>query len=196
MTVRAVDPGGKESAARTFNVLVTNVEEPGKVIVSHNGDEPWYGGLQPKVGVQLLAYATDPDEIQDDVDKTADDVTWQWYRGNQSTAVCGDTVSDNCLIDGADESAYTPVAGDVGMHLTVAASYFDKENTASRKSAAYKSMYVTRAAGANRAPHLRTGRNLTDHEHCWLWLGHQHPDRPYAAQRCWHRKLTYWSNWR
>ena len=152
VTVRAVDPGGKESAARTFNVLVTNVEEPGTVIVSHNGDEPWYGGLQPKVGVQLLAYATDPDEIQDDVDKTSDDVTWQWYRGNESSAACSDSVSDNCLIDGADESAYTPVAGDVGMHLTVAASYFDKENTASRKSAAYKSMYVTQAAGANDPP--------------------------------------------
>ena len=151
--VRAVDPGGRESAARTFNVRVTNVEEPGAVIVSHNGDEPWYGGLQPRVGVELLAYATDPDHIKDDVNDTSDDVTWQWYRGNESSAVCSDTVSDNCLIDGADESAYTPVVGDVGKHLTAAASYFDRENTASRKAAASRSMYVTQAdSGANKPP--------------------------------------------
>ena len=152
MTVRAVDPGGRVSAARTFNVLVTNVEEPGKVIVSHNGDEPWYGGLQPKVGVELFAYATDPDDILDDVDTTADDITWQWYRGDQSSTACSDSVSDNCLIEGADESAYTPTTGDVGMRLTAAASYFDKENTTMRKAAASKSMYATRAAGANSLP--------------------------------------------
>ena len=150
--VRAVDPGGRVSAARTFNVAVTNVEEKGEVIVSHNGDEPWYGGLQPRVGVELFAYATDPDHIQDDVDTTADDVTWQWYRGDESSAVCGDSVSDNCLIEGADESAYTPSTGDVGKSLTVAASYFDKENITSRKAAASESMYVTQAAGANKLP--------------------------------------------
>ena len=152
VTVRAVDPGGRESAARTFNVAVTNVEEKGAVIVSHNGDEPWYGGLQPRVGVELLAYATDPDHIQDDVDTTADDVTWQWYRGNESSAVCGDSISDNCRIEGADESAYTPTAGDVGKSLTAATSYFDKENITSRKAAASESMYVTQAAGANEPP--------------------------------------------
>ena len=155
VSVRAVDPGGRVSAARTFNVQVTNVEEPGMVTVSHNGDEPWYGGLQPQVDVQLLAYATDPDHIQDDIDTTVDDVTWQWYRGNQSSSVCSDSVSDNCLIEGADESAYTPVEGDVGMSLTAAASYIDKEDNTRRKSAASESTYVTQAAdaaGANRLP--------------------------------------------
>ena len=152
VSVRAVDPGGRVSAARSFTVLVTNVEETGEVIVSHNGDEPWYGGLQPKVGVELFAYATDPDDILDDVGTTADDVTWQWYRGDQSSTTCSDTVSDNCLIEGADESAYIPVVGDIGMRLTAAASYFDKENSTMRKSAASKSMYATRAAGANKLP--------------------------------------------
>ncbi len=152
VTVRAVDPGGVASATRTFNVEVTNVEEKGTVIVSHYGDEPWYGGLQPRDGVELLAYATDPDHIQDDVDTTADDVTWQWYRGNESSAVCGDSTSDNCLIEGADESAYTPSPGDVGKSLTAAASYFDKESITSRKAAASESMYVTQAAGANKLP--------------------------------------------
>ena len=107
VSVRA-DDGVRVSALRTFNVRVTNVEEPGEVIVSHNGDEPWYGGLQPRVDVELFAYATDPDHIKDDVGDTSDDITWQWYRGNESSTACSDSVSDNCLIEGADESAYTP----------------------------------------------------------------------------------------
>ena len=47
---------------------------------------PGMAACSPSVDVQLLAYATDPDHIQDDIDTTVDDVTWQWHRGNQSSS--------------------------------------------------------------------------------------------------------------
>ena len=194
--VRAVDPGGRVSAARTFNVAVTNVEEKGEVIVSHNGDEPWYGGLQPRVGVELLAYATDPDHIQDDVDTTADDVTWQWYRGDESSAVCGDSVSDNCLIEGADESAYTPSTGDVGKSLTVAALLLRQRKHHFAQGRGLRVHVRHPGRWRKQAPHLRTGRNRTDHRRHYLWRGHQHPDRPHAVERGRRWTLTKWSNWR
>ena len=61
VTVRADDPGvSRICGEKPSTSRVTNVEEPGAVTISHNGDEPWYGGLQPRVGVELIAYATDP----------------------------------------------------------------------------------------------------------------------------------------
>ena len=78
-------------------------------------------------------------------------------------SACVDIDSDNCLIDGADESAYTPTAGDVGKSLTAAASYFDQGKHHFAQGRGLRDhVYVTQAAGREQAPHLRTGRNFTD----------------------------------
>ena len=103
--IRASDGGDDTTATKEVSIDVTNVEEPGTIILST---------LQPQVGRPLTATLTDPDNATDST------VTWQWYRGSSP-------ISD--AMDGAGGlvSSYTPAPGDVGSTLRAQAMYDDVE---------------------------------------------------------------------
>ena len=95
VTVQASDGGQNTTATEEVTIEVTNVEEPGTVMLST---------LQPQVGRPIMATLDDPDG------EIANTVTWQWYRGNSR-------ITD--ATDGATTimSSYTPTTGDVGNKL-------------------------------------------------------------------------------
>ena len=66
VTVTVTDTGGN-TVSKKVKVTVTNVEEDGKVSLSHT---------HPEVGARLTATLTDPD-------RPSGRVTWQWYRGDR-----------------------------------------------------------------------------------------------------------------
>ena len=95
VTVQASDGGPGTTATEEVTIKVTNVEEPGSVVLST---------LQPQVGVAITATLTDPDNV------AAGSVSWQWYRGNSE--IVGATGGAGALM-----SSYTPTTGDVGSVL-------------------------------------------------------------------------------
>ena len=105
ITVNASD--GTNTATEEVEIAVTNVEEPGVVMLST---------LQPQVGVTVTATLTDPDGVTDGT------VTWAWYR-------------DSNVISGASSATYPPVAGDVGSILKAKATYMDDEDDEADKMA-------------------------------------------------------------
>ena len=131
VTVQASDGGDNTTATETVTVEVTNVEEPGTVMLST---------LQPQVGVAITATLTDPDTIEGTDLPT---VTWQWYRGNSE--IVGAT-------DGAGElmSSYTPTTGDVGSVLRATAMYDDGEDD--DKTAQEDSAHAVRQAPESNIP--------------------------------------------
>ena len=90
-------------------VKVEDVEEPGKVTLSH---------LQPQVGVPITASVTDPDGPAADITATG----WKWYRSSNMNGPWTE-------ISGATAAAYTPKddAGDDdrNMYLRAVATYND-----------------------------------------------------------------------
>ena len=105
VTVQASD-GGATPAMEVVMIEVTNVDEPGTVMLST---------LQPQVDKLITATLTDPDEV------TESTVTWQWYRGN--SPISGATAGAETAT-----SVYTPMAGDVGSVLRATAMYDDDED--------------------------------------------------------------------
>ena len=97
----------------TVIIDLTNVDEPGKVILS---------ATQLQVGSPLTAVLTDPDGSVSDIDCL-------WERSPDP-----DRASGWKTINGASSDAYTPVAADVDMYLRATAEYTDAEGTG--KSAA------------------------------------------------------------
>ena len=108
-----------QTASREVTVEVTNVEEPGSIMLST---------LQPQVGVQVEATLSDEDVVTDT------SLSWQWYRGATE-------------IPGATADNFTPSSGDVGFLLRVEASYDDAEGD--DKSAEQTSANPVRAAPAS-----------------------------------------------
>ena len=131
VTVQASDGGMDTTAMEEVTIEVTNVEEPGTVMLST---------LQPQVGVAVTATLTDPDNIEGADLST---VTWQWYRGN--TPILGET-------NGATTrtSLYTPAAGDVGSVLRATAMYDDGEGD--DKTAEEDSANAVRVAPTSNVP--------------------------------------------
>ena len=116
VTVRA--SGGGFTATRPVTVRVSNVDETGAVTLSSS---------RASVGVELTATLTDPDGRSGDtppITGTAtdltDDAAWQWDKSPDGST--GWT-----SIAGANASAYTPDADDVGMYLRATANYTDGE---------------------------------------------------------------------
>ena len=120
VTVKVTDSRGN-SDEQDVTVKVTNLEEPGKIILST---------LQPRVGFPVTATLADPDNI------TADSVSWQWYKGTVTQALldaenglndteCVDANTNDCFIKGATSATYTPVAFDVGDTVVAVALYTD-----------------------------------------------------------------------
>ena len=95
-------------------VVVTNVNEPGKVTLS---------SIQPAVGTPLTATVTDPDgEVTN--------VIWQWTSGPTEATADGEDIDD------ATSATYTPTAGDaaeeddtgdIGNFLRATAHYNDPQ---------------------------------------------------------------------
>ena len=108
VTVQASDGGDTTTATKAVSIEITNVEEPGTVMLST---------LQPQVGRAITATLADPDTI---LGQDLTTTTWQWYRGSSpiSTATSG---------AGVLTSMYTPEAGDVGSVLRATAMYDDAE---------------------------------------------------------------------
>ena len=92
--------GGPAKIAVT--IIVTNVPEPGSVVLSP--DTP------PEVGAEITAALSDPDG-------GINRVSWQWQRSSD-----GRTWND---IPGATSSSYTPTGADRGMMLRVSVRYND-----------------------------------------------------------------------
>ena len=128
VTVQASDGGTATTAMEVVTVEVTNVEEPGTVILST---------LQPQVGVEIVATLTDPDTINTTDQGT---VTWQWYKG--TTPIAGATIAT--VTGGAPTSTYTPAAGDIGSVLSAKAMYDDDEGD--DKAAEQDSAHAAREA--------------------------------------------------
>ena len=125
ITVNASD--GTNSAMEEVTIAVTNVEEPGTVMLSN---------LQPQVGVEITATLTDPDG-----GGTTASPTWMWLRG--SSVIVDET-----------GAAYTPVVGDIGSVLTAKATYRDAEDEETDKTAQGRSSRSVRRVptGGNTPP--------------------------------------------
>ena len=130
-TVEASDGGDDTTSMKELTIEVTNVEEPGTVMLST---------LQPQVGVAITATLTDPDTIEGD---DLPSVTWQWYRGNSE--IVGATDGPRMLM-----SSYTPTTGDVGSVLRATAMYDDGEDE--DKTAQEDSAHAVRQAPESNIP--------------------------------------------
>ena len=129
VTIQASDGGVDTTATKDVSIKVTNVEEPGTVMLST---------LQPQVDREITATLNDPDNEE------ADTVTWQWYRGN--SPISGATVGV-----GTVTSTYTPDAGDIGSTLRAQAMYDDVEDDdKTARSESFRS--VRSAPPSNNAP--------------------------------------------
>ena len=119
-------------------VKVEDVEEPGKVTLSH---------LQPQVGVPITASVTDPDGPAADITATG----WKWYRSSNMNGPWTE-------ISGATAAAYTPKddAGDDdrNKYLRAVATYNDSRPAEyGTKEAAGVSVHrVSEARTNNTAP--------------------------------------------
>ena len=148
VTVTATDSSGATATA-ILPLLVTNVEEPGRVALST---------VQPLVGTAFTATLDYPD--------VASGVTWSWESSTNR--------SNWAIISGETSATYTPVAGDEGRYLRATASYDDGEG--SGKSARAVSLNPVRvAAPGNNAPSFplsETGaRSVTENASAGMDIG-------------------------
>ena len=131
VTVQASDGGDGTTATKVVTIEVTNVEEPGTVMLST---------LQPQVDVPIMATLTDPDAITSSIPEgTVSDATWQWYRGNSEIA-------------GATQASYIPTTGDVGSILRATATYRDAEDDDNDKTAPEDSAHAVRQSPESNIP--------------------------------------------
>ena len=134
-------------STREVMVEVTNVDEPGKVMLTVVGTGETTGALPvlvPQVDVVLTAALSDVDLRNADGGTVTLEPEWQWYRGS---------VSDSNKISGATNAAYTPTASDVGNRLIAKATYKDGEDANNDKDAEEPTLRAVRTApGSNSAP--------------------------------------------
>ena len=96
-----------QTASRDVAVTVTNVEEPGTIVLVFDSVRPDTPMLQPEVGTRIRAKLTDDD--------VPSNVSWQWQRNGTP-------------IDGATSATYTPKTTpitDLDTTLQVTATYTD-----------------------------------------------------------------------
>ena len=129
VTVLASDGGQDTTAMETVTIEVTNVEEPGTVMLDT---------LQPQVEILITATLTDPDN-PDQTATPLTGLTWEWLRGQD-------------VIAGATGATYTPMASDVGSVLTAKATYKDAEDADNNKTAEIESAYAVRAKPTTNTP--------------------------------------------
>ena len=129
VTVTATDPSGATDVI-TVIIEVTNVEEPGTVVLST---------IQPQVGTDVTAELTDPDG-----DPTW--VIWQWARAASPSG------SWTNVSSGVDHASYTPVAADVGYYLRAWATYEDPQGGSKSANVVSDNPVQAAPAGNNSAP--------------------------------------------
>ena len=117
-----------QTASHEVIVEVTNVEEPGSIMLST---------LQPQEDIAITATLSDADLRAADGTTLTLAPTWQWYRGSTE-------------IPGATAETFTPSDRDVGFLLRVEASYDDGEGE--DKAAEESSAHPVRAAPETNVP--------------------------------------------
>ena len=117
---------GTNDAMKAVTVVVTNVDEPGRVTLS---------ATQPTTGTALMATLADPDSPSG-----VTVVAWQWATQNDD----GTTYTD---ITGANDAAYTPLEADVGKILRATASYTDAQGSGKSAQKVTANAVVAEAAG-------------------------------------------------
>ena len=108
-------------------IEVTNLDEPGKVTLTIEVDDPDQSegtiavdamvtatALAPHPGVAVTAKVSDADIVVSSSEE------WQWSRSGSQNGSYTD-------IEDADNAAYTPISGDVGYYLRATVSYDDRE---------------------------------------------------------------------
>ena len=127
LTVKATDET-RMTGPKTVMVMVTNVDEPGKVTLS---------ARRPQSNTDFTAVVTDPDDGVGDEKR-------QWAKA-------GSMNGSYTNIPNAMSATYTPVDGDVGSYLRATVTYEDNEDAG--KSAMMKSDFpVQSVRGQNDAP--------------------------------------------
>ena len=96
---------GDDLGKLELTVTVTNVNEPGMVVISP---------MQPQVGTELTAILTDEDNIAPGQGE------WQWASSNSMTGTFTDIPSRS-----TDET-YRPTGDDLGKYLQVTVEYVDR----------------------------------------------------------------------
>ena len=112
VTVVAKDSDGM-MAEKPVTVMVTDMDEPGTVTLSH---------IQPEVGTGITASLTDPDG--------ASGATWEWFWCATNDADC----SEGTTKISTASATYTPIEGDAGRaddeddgrYLVAKATYTDR----------------------------------------------------------------------
>ena len=134
VTVQASDGRATDAKQSTqpIMVMVTNVDEPGKVILPT---------LQPVDGIELVATHTDPDDGM-----TGEE--WQWATSTDGSTYT-DIVQEGTKVD-ATTAAYRPVSGDVGKFLRATVTY--RDNQGANKTAQVVSAHAVLAARSTNTP--------------------------------------------
>ena len=107
----ADDYDGDDLEDIDLTVIVDNVNEPGKVVISPR---------QPQVGTELTAILTDEDNVRPGVG------VWQWARSNSMNGPWED------IPNLSDEMTYSPTIDDRNMYLQVRVRYVDRAGSESR----------------------------------------------------------------
>ena len=136
VTVIAGDGGADTTTPREVTVTVTNVDEPGTVILS---------AVQPQEEVQLTATLEDPDE---DVSAQA----WQWAIASSRNGTYTDIEDAGSTCDPEAPNCYKPDKDDVGKYLRVTVTYKDEESAENIKTAHMASTHSVRAKPYVNAP--------------------------------------------
>ena len=127
VTVQATDET-RHMGMKEVMVKVTNVDEPGMVILS---------AVRPQSNTAFTAMLSDPDG-------GVSDTKWQWAKSGSENGSYAD-------IEDATSETYTPVDRDIRSYLRARVAYEDTEGAG--KTAMMKSMYsVQGVRGSNSAP--------------------------------------------
>ena len=123
------ETGPAEAVDTTVTVTVTDVDEPGEVVIS------W---LQPEVNIAITASLTDADGSSganvpvDDTETVISPTSWVWTVSEVvqgSLDVDNDQHWGNAPGGGSNSDSYTPAASDEGKYLRITASYTDRNGT-------------------------------------------------------------------
>ena len=107
----ADDYDGDDLEDIDLTVIVENVNEPGRVVISPR---------QPQVGTELTAILTDEDNVRPGVG------VWQWARSDSMNGTWED------IPNLSDEMTYSPTEDDLDMYLQVRVRYVDRAGSESR----------------------------------------------------------------
>ena len=130
VTVKATDET-RQVGMKTVTVMVTNVDEAGKVTLS---------ARRPQSATAFTAMVADPDE-------GVSDHKWQWAKA-------GSMNGSYSNIENANADTYPPVDGDIGSYLRATVTYEDNEG-AGKSAMTEVRLPGAGAPGPERRPRVR-----------------------------------------